>query len=143
MPMVNTVNAVNAVNSVNAVKVLLDTNFLLLPGKFKIDIFSQLHRLFGTCDIAIADVSFEELNNIANGHSKEARQAKLGLSLLQAKNVSVVSADKHQGVDDALAQLAKEDNWILATDDAELRKKARQAGVKTVFVRKKQYLVLE
>ena len=54
-------------------KILLDTNFTLIPAQFKVDIFSELanNKLY------ILDRTLEELKNIKN--------SKLTLSLIKKK----------------------------------------------------------
>jgi rRNA-processing protein FCF1 len=46
-------------------------------------------------------------------------------------------------VDDSLVRLALLEGMVLGTTDSELRRKARTAGVKVLYLRQKSYLVLD
>ena len=45
-------------------KILLDTNFLLIPAAFNVDIFSEFNRIFPKNKLFILDKSIGELRNI-------------------------------------------------------------------------------
>ena len=47
-------------------KIILDTNFLLIPPTLKIDIFSEIEKIMGEpYRLYILDMSIDELNNIS------------------------------------------------------------------------------
>ena len=68
-------------------KILLDTNFLLIPSQFKVDIFSELERIcIFNYKLYVLDKTVDELKYIIEkqkGKHKEA--AKIGLQLLKLK----------------------------------------------------------
>jgi len=122
-------------------KVILDTNFLLIPGQFKVDIFSEIKRIIDdTYELCIIDGTLTELNDITDKAKKgsDKRAAKLALSLIDSKKFKQIKSDKI--VDDAILQ---QKNVIVATQDAELVKKLHKKGVKTIGLRKKSYLILK
>jgi rRNA-processing protein FCF1 len=127
--------------------VLLDTNFLLIPGQFKVDIFSEIDRLIeGEYRIVVAEPSFEELEKILKeGDGEDKSAAKLGLALIKSKGVEILSQPQKvfKGVDDFLLETAVENNFIVGTADRELRKRLKHAGIPVIVLRSKQHLVLE
>ena len=128
--------------------VLLDTNFLLIPAQFKVDVFAELQRL---CDFSYEAVvlaaSVAELNGIVNdkkASAKDRRAAKLGLQLINAKGVSVMSAERKvfKSTDKAILGFAaaNRDSVVVATQDRLLREKLKSAGVAVIVMRQEQYL---
>ena len=132
--------------------VLLDTNFLLIPAQFKVDVFAELQRL---CDFSYEAVvlaaSVAELNGIVNdkkASAKDRRAAKLGLQLINAKGVSVMSAERKvfKSTDKAILDFATAGMKsggrpvVVATQDKELRDSLAAKGVAVIALREKQYL---
>lgn len=126
-------------------KILLDTNFLLIPGQFKVDIFSELDRI---CDfsfeIAVLDRTIEELKSIYEKQKgKDKRAAKLALGLLDAKKLAIIKTDdKEKSTDGAILDIAKAKGFIVATQDMELKKRLKESGVRCVYLRQKSYLAM-
>ena len=64
-------------------KVILDTNFLLLPFQFKLDIFSEIERVLEMPkEILVPSLVLEELKRLS---ARGNRAAKLGLAILEQK----------------------------------------------------------
>ena len=122
-------------------KIILDTNFLLIPAQFKVDIFSEIHRIsVFKYDICILDKTVDELNKIIDeqkGKNKSA--AKLALDLIKVKKLKIIKTEEG-GVDDLLLG---QKEAIIATSDKELIKKLKSKGIKIIRLRQKQYLKLE
>ena len=125
-------------------KIILDTNFLLIPGLFKIDIFSEIKKIANfPYKIYIIDGTVGELRRIVedkNAKVKDRTNAKIGLELIEAKNISKIESKNN--VDDAIVDFSDKET-IVATSDKELKRRLRKKGVRIINLRKKQYLVLE
>lgn len=122
----------------NGKKILLDTNFLLIPGSLGIDIFTELER---TCqfkyELYVLDKSLEELKKIVEQQTGKNRQAaQLALKLVQAKNIKILAIPSQDYVDDILVQL--KDEYIIATQDKDLKRKLKNVLV----LRQKKYIQL-
>ncbi len=128
--------------------VLLDTNFLLIPAQFGVDIFAELRRL---CDfnyeVAVLAATVDELGGIIGNKAVSAKDraaAKLGLQLIKAKGVSAVDGDRKvfKSTDKAILDFAVSGRGsvVVATQDRLLREKLKSAGVAVVVLREKQYL---
>ena len=71
-------------------KIILDTNFLLIPGTLKVDIFEEIKRI---CDfkytLHIIDKTVDELKKITETQrGKYKTAAKLALMLIKKKMLS-------------------------------------------------------
>jgi len=119
-------------------KFLLDANFLLLPGKFKADIFSELAK-FGRPELYTLDLIVKELEKIAAGKGRDAGYARLGLELIRKKRIRVLKTTG-KSADLALEQTALKGNFTLCTQDRALIKKLR-GRAPVIYLRQRKYLV--
>lgn len=125
-------------------KIILDTNFLLIPGQFKIDIFSEIDRI---CDfnykLCIIDKSLDELNKIIKEQKgKDKAAAKLALTILNQKRFNIIKTkNTDETVDDIIIGLVKKEKPIIATQDKELKQKIK-SKTKVITLRKKKYLII-
>jgi rRNA-processing protein FCF1 len=123
-------------------KIFLDTNFLMIPGRLGVDIFGELARLadfpFEPC---VLEGTLRELRGIASSGGKGAdrRAAKLGLELVEARGVTVVRGSSGV-VDDAILAEAEASRAIVATQDAELKRRVRAKGLPLVVLRQRNHL---
>lgn len=125
--------------------VILDTNFLFIPLKFKVDIFSELERLYGimpTCIITSA--TMEELEYLKIGaKSLFLKEVKFAERLAQRCKVVKVIAKQKEKVDDLILRYAKDTRYPVATNDVELKEKLRKQGLSIIYLRQKTHLVIE
>lgn len=125
-------------------KVILDANFLFVPFKFKIDIFDELEALLGRFEPIILSTTIEELKKIAMGKSEKNRKNALA-ALKLAKKCKILEAKIKTGekYDDVILRIAKEGGYIVATNDSKLRRRLREVGITTIFLRQKSYLQID
>ena len=125
-------------------KIILDTNFLLIPSEFKVDIFTEIQKVVPfQYELYIIDGTIAELHKIIEGRgvkSKDKLNAKIGLQLVEQKKVVKIESQGH--VDDVIVDIADSDT-IVATSDRELRRRLRAKGIHLISLRKKQYLIYE
>lgn len=119
-------------------KFLLDTNFLLIPGRFGVDVFSELSN-FGRPECYTLQAVLAEMEKLTVGHGADAKAAKLGLELLGVKGV-IILASGAGPADVQIQKAAENEGYVVCTQDAELAKKLKAAGVKVVMLRHKKYL---
>jgi rRNA-processing protein FCF1 len=126
------------------IKVILDSNFFFVPMQFKIDIFKELDKLFGKAEPVVLSTTIEELRQLtAKGAPKMRKQADTALELVEKCQSIKMEKKPDESYDDVILRTAKEWNVPVATNDAELRKKLREAGVSVVFLRRKSHLEIE
>ena len=120
-------------------KFLLDTNFLLIPGKSKVDVFAELRR-FGKPELYTIDLVVEELKKLASGRGRDSRSARLALELIGKKDVGVLKSCA-ANADLELERLASERDFAVCTQDRALQERLRREGVVVIFLRQGRFLV--
>ncbi len=123
--------------------IILDTNFLMIPAQFRVDIFSEIRRICNfRYELAVADKTLEELAKILEKGGKAKAQALLAMKLLDACKVRILSSKTatFKNVDKIILFLAAREKAIVATQDAALRKELKKLGLKAIALRQKKYL---
>lgn len=110
-------------------RILLDTNFLVDIVRFKIDLDEIKDILDEPCELLTLDLVVDELKKIKN------KNARIALELIELEGIKVLKSKKRD-TDEALVSLADK-NTIVATNDAELRKKLK---TKTIYLRARKHL---
>ena len=134
-------------------KILLDTNFLLISASFNVDIFSEFNRLFHINKLFILDKSIIELENITlNQKGKYKQQAKIGRQMIKIYKINTIKTEKHinthkstskiLSVDDLIVNFAIKEDYIVATQDKEIKAKLKNHNKKTITLRQKKYLII-
>jgi len=125
-------------------KIILDTNILMIPGQYKIDIFSEIKRICQfEFELYAIDKSMIELDRIIeNGKVKDKTAAKISKQLIIQKGVKIIPSEKGH-VDNIILSLAKEDDYVVATLDKELKRRLRTEGIRIITLRKWKYLMFE
>ncbi len=129
-------------------EILLDTNFLLLPGEYRVDIFAEIKRIMtGPQQLVILDRTIDELNALAlTGKPRQKPAAKIALLLLKKHKVRVIETGRTIHVDKLIKDYASRvprGELIIATQDAPLKKALARHHVPLIVMRKKQYLELQ
>ncbi len=121
-------------------KLILDTNFLLIPAQFKVDIFSEIQRIADfKYQLYVLDKTIDELKKIQKeqrGRHKAA--AKLALALIKNKKVKTIKTTSKSYVDDLLVQYSRK-GAVIATQDLGLKKRLKKPYI---VLRQKKYLAL-
>ena len=123
-------------------KIILDTNFLMIPLQFRVDIFSEFQRICNfNYELYVFDETVNELKNIMQKQpSKHKKAAQFGLKLINLKNIGILKA-KGSDTDRVIIDNSDKET-IVATQDRLLRKKLLDKGISVVLLRQKKYLVL-
>lgn len=126
-------------------KVILDSNFLLVPSKFKIDIFEGLTKLLSRryTPILLSPTHKELLKIAEKGSPKIRRQASLALKLAGKCEVFPVEQSYEESHDDVIVRVASEWRCPVATNDGELRKRLRNISVPVIYLRQTSRLEME
>ena len=124
-------------------KLLVDTNFLLVPVRFKVDIFTESQDAVNdVVEFYVSPRVLEEIE-LLKDKSKDSFVRELKLAQRLAKNCEVIHDTSRTLVDQSLIDLALDEGMVLGTTDAQLRKMARRAGVKVLYLRQKSHFVLD
>ena len=138
--------------------IVIDSNFILLPFQFKLDYLNEIRvKLEGKLKFIIFRQILRELDAKRKREPKATKfhkQLKSGLLYLEKNqtdfNIEYIEEvkDNLETTDDFLLRklitLKNEGKQVfLATNDSELRKRARKLDINTIFLRQKKYLSIE
>ena len=127
-------------------KILLDTNFMMIVGQFKVDIFSEINRIcLFNYEIFILDRTIDELNKIRERKGQKNKvNANIALNLIELKKVKEIDTkdNKKDYADDVIMDVVDSD-FVVGTVDKELKDRLKKRKVPIITLRKKQYLVFE
>jgi len=117
-------------------RVVLDTNFLVLPLEEKIDVLAQMRELLGVrfTPIMLLESLEEVLDKCTSPKPSERRLFKSALSLLD--NIAIESSGLSEGdVDERILKFSIRQQAIVATNDKKLRRELRSMGVTVLYFR--------
>ena len=123
------------------VRVLLDTNALLMPVQFRIDLYDELMGLFGDFEPITLEEVVGELSGLARGRGRDAAAARVGLALARRSTV-VPSESAAEHVDDRVIEYARREGCSVVTNDRELRNALLREGIDVVSMRRARTLEL-
>ncbi len=135
--------------------IVIDANFILLPFQFKID---YLYDIDSSLEGRTVFILFKQiLDELEAKRIREPNATKFTMNLKSGLSYIENNKEKYniiynhltksiwETTDDFLVNLCKElkeekKKVYLATNDADLRRKARKIGVSTIFLRQKKFL---
>lgn len=126
----------NPVNS-DFMKVILDTNFLTIPGEKKIDIFKRIKDKEPKAEFITLKAVEEELEKIGT------KGSEVGKQLLKKKNIKIIDQKEEKHTDDKIIELAEKENAKVATNDKELRKRCREKNIQVIYLRSHKKIQIE
>ena len=132
-------------------KIILDTNFLMIPGILNVDIFDEINTLMDEpYELFIMQGTTEELDNIIDSQKGKFKQAaRLAKQLLKMKKIKTIKQkslymypdSKDNVVDDAILAAA-DGETIVATQDKNFKKLLNEKNIRTIVLRNKKQLEL-
>jgi rRNA-processing protein FCF1 len=126
------------------IKVILDTNFLMIPFQFNIDVFQEIEYLLQKkVDFVVPSSVKSELTGISARGGEGAPEASLALQLASRCRVVEVTLNPGESVDDAIVKASQKLGAVVATTDIELKKRLRDINVPVVYLRDKSKLEIE
>lgn len=117
-------------------KILLDTNFLVAPFQMSVSVFDQLEQLYPEAQIYTLEDVIQEAKSIESG-----RYGELVQKLIEQQEVEVLETEGEGEVDDLLVELC--DEFLVATNDKELKDRIKAQGRPVMIVRSKDHLEVE
>ena len=126
--------------------VVVDTNFLTVPFQFNVDVFSESRMVLEQrVDFVILRSVLNEINKLAEtARGSDKRAFRIALELAEnCKIVDVQDPISEMAVDDQLIEHTAQVGGVLATNDKQLRARARGRGIPVLFLRGKKRLVLD
>ncbi|WP_432645542.1 PIN domain-containing protein [Methanobrevibacter sp.] len=123
-------------------EVVIDTNFFMVPFQFNVDIITELENLLPSYNLTTPSFVINELKGLKrNKNAKVRLNANLALKLANSSKVEIkdISLLENETVDDALLRVSE----VLATNDIELKKRAKDRGITVAYLRQKKYIAVE
>ena len=119
------------------VKVLFDTNFLMVAFEGPVNVIERVEELLeAKVRPVILRSQLRELEEIASSgkRQKAARMARAVLEYVRKKGFEVIESGG-EVVDDAIVEASKREDYIVATNDRELRRRLREGGVSVIYMK--------
>jgi rRNA-processing protein FCF1 len=123
-------------------EVVIDTNFFMVPFQFNVDIITELENSLPSYKLTTPSFVINELKGLKNNNKGKIRlNANLALKLANSSKVEIkdISLLENETVDDALLRVSE----VLATNDIELKNRAKDNGITIVYLRQKKYIAVE
>ncbi len=118
--------------------VILDTNALMIPYQFGVDVFSELEKM-GYHELLVPEGVVKELNKLhIHAKGKDRTAASVALSLMD--RCSIIEAKGNP--DDVIIKLAEERDAAVVTNDVELKKRLKEKKIPTIYLRQKKRLIV-
>ena len=129
-------------------KIILDTNFLLIPGTLNIDVFSQIKEAVPKAKLYVVDETITELEKITQDKKQKTKHrdaAKLALQFINKFNIRILSSKttSFKNVDELILKIAKKEGFAVATQDQGLKRELRENNVQILILRQKKHIKLE
>ncbi|HJJ56321.1 MAG TPA: nucleotide-binding protein [Methanocorpusculum sp.] len=126
--------AINRDGSNNRLKVILDTNALMIPTQFGVDLIDGLCELLGSYELLVPFEVIMELRGLSQGHGKDSVAARMGLVI--ASGLECLSPlDEDIPVDDKIIRLAQMFNAIVMTNDKKLKIQLQKLNIPVIVLR--------
>ena len=123
-------------------EVVIDTNFFMVPFQFNVDIIDELEKALPSYKLTTTIFVINELKGLKRNNKGKIRlNADLALKLANSSNIEIkdISLENNETVDDALLRVSE----VLATNDIELKKRARKKGITVAYLRQKKYIAID
>ena len=123
-------------------EVVIDTNFFMVPFQFNVDIITELENTLPSYKLTTPSFVINELKGLKkNNKGKTRLNANLALKLANSSKVEIkdISLLENETVDDALLRVSE----VLATNDIELKKRAKDKGITVAYLRQKKYIAID
>ena len=141
----------------------MDTNFMLIPYQFHVDIFSEVDRIMDVpYELCITKGTLDELQKLLKSTKQGERlAAKLALEFVKImaprglkglfsrsgphqkqKNLKILHGSSLPHNDDAIVEIASSDD-VVATQDKQLKQRLKEKNIKIVTLKQKKYLIVD
>ena len=123
-------------------EVVIDTNFFMVPFQFNVDIIDELEKALPSYKLTTPIFVINELKGLKRNNKGKIRlNADLALKLANSSNIEIkdISLENNETVDDALLRVSE----VLATNDIELKKRARKKGITVAYLSQKKYIAID
>ena len=114
----------------------------MIPFQFNVDIIDELEKALPSYKLSTTTFVINELKNLKKKlKGKNRVAAGIALKIANSPSIEIKDLDlkNNENVDDALLRISK----VLATNDTELKKRAKKKGITVVYLRQKKYVSID
>ncbi|MFQ5887084.1 MAG: PIN domain-containing protein [Candidatus Hydrothermarchaeales archaeon] len=123
-------------------RVILDSNFLMLPFQFNVDVSNEIERILGGGHkIYVPKEVLNELNYLSIKAEKLSDRKLAKMAIEYAKRFNTIEGGG-KDADGAIIALAEKDT-IVCTNDKALKSRLRKFHVPIIYLRQKNKLEIE
>ena len=126
----------------NSKEVVIDTNFFMVPFQFNVDVITELEKILPSYKLTTPSFVINELKGLKRNNKGKVRlNANLALKLANSSKIEIkdISLLENETVDDALLRVSE----VLATNDIELKNRAKDKGITVAYLRQKRYIAVD
>ncbi|MBQ6350492.1 MAG: twitching motility protein PilT [Methanobrevibacter sp.] len=126
----------------NSKEIVIDTNFFMVPFQFNVDVITELEKTLPSYKLTTPSFVINELKGLKNNNKGKTRlNANLALKLANSSKIEIkdISLLENETVDDALLRVSE----VLATNDIELKNRAKEKGITVAYLRQKRYIAVD
>jgi rRNA-processing protein FCF1 len=121
-------------------KVILDTNFFLVPFQAGLDVFKEVEVLFEerfmeAPEYLVLSCSLDELCELNKINKRIVEE------IIEKNKIKIISCAGKS--DEKLMEFAAREKALVATNDRRLRAELRRVGIKTLALRGKNHLEIQ
>jgi len=122
-------------------ELVMDTNFMLIPFQFKINIFTELEYIVGEpITLTLSLKVFRELRALSKRVGKAGAAARFALKLLEARKQLITPIDSKLPVDDWVFEYSLANRAIVCTNDRVLRRRLKEKKLKVIGLKTRSKL---
>jgi len=123
-------------------KIIFDTNMLLAAEQFRIDVVQEVKKLAGNnAELYITENIKREIDELANEKGSTGKNARIAKEMVNESGMVLLDS----GVKDTDTELCDlgQKGYLIATNDAELRKRVKKLGGGSILLRQRKYLIFD
>lgn len=116
--------------------VIIDTNILLVPFQFKVDIIADLQYLIDKPHkYVISSRTLNELKKIGEKIGKDGMAARVALKTVESNKLNFEIIENTMPVDSWILKYAIETNAYVCTNDSALRMKLKSKRIRVISLK--------
>lgn len=114
----------------------------MIPFQFNVDMIDELEKALPSYKLITPRFVINELHGLKKnlkGKNRVAAEIALKIANFDSINIKDIPLNNNESVDDALIRIST----VLATNDIELKNKAKKKGISVVYLRQKKYVAFD
>ncbi|MBU0585926.1 hypothetical protein KJ780_00270 [Candidatus Micrarchaeota archaeon] len=116
--------------------VILDTNFLLVPHQFKINVLAALERIIeGPHELIVSTPIINEVEAISKSKGKKGAAARVALVAIERKKIRCVESEEQDADSWILNYCSEHRDSVVCTNDIDLRQMLKKLRIRVISMR--------